>query len=207
MGEKTIPAAAPARRFDPDAHEDFLEKRARRRYKAQVRRYRRDAENAQSELNLVAMMDMLTILLVFLIKSFGAAEINVTMGEDLMPPTSSATLEPVEAITVTITKQDISVDTKSVVLLVDGVVPEAHRENQLILPLRDELDRVVERTRGIAAYNPAMRARVDTDRDPTRMLTVIADRDMDYELLYSVLGTAGQVGLKYFKLLVISSSN
>lgn len=195
------------REFDPDAHDEFLKKRAKRRYKAQVRKYRRDAENANSELNLVAMMDMLTILLVFLIKSFGTAEINVAMGDDLMPPTSTSTLEPVQAITVTITKQDISVDAKSVVSLVDGKVPEEARENQLIVPLRDELERVVERTRNIAEYNPAMQARAGTDRDPTRMLTVVGDKDMDYELLYSVLGTAGQADLKYFKLLVISATN
>lgn len=195
------------RAFDPDAHFEFLEKRAKRRYKAQVRKYRRDAENAHSELNLVAMMDMMTILLVFLIKSYGAAEINVAMGDDLMPPTSTSTLQPVQAITVTITKRDISVDSKSVVALVDGAVPAAVRENQLIVPLRDELERAVEKTKTIAEFNPAMKARAGTDRDPTRMLTVVGDKDLDYELLYSVLGTAGQAGLKYFKLLVISSTN
>lgn len=196
------------REVDPDAHLDFLEKKAKRRYKAQKRKFRRDAENDYSELNLTAMMDMMTILLVFLIKSYGSTDIAVAMGDDLKPPVSSSALVPVEAITVTVTKKTISVESRQVVALTaEGKVPPDALVGPLIVPLRDELQAAVDKTRSIAEYNPRMRDDLDTERDPTRMLTVIADQDMPYELLYSVLGSAGQAGLKYFKLLVISSTS
>jgi biopolymer transport protein ExbD len=181
----------------------------KRKYRAMERKYARDADNEASELNLTAMMDMMTILLVFLIKSYGAAEINVAMNEDLTPPTSKSTLTPVQAVTVTVTKKDISVGDKKVVQLESGKVPVSARPNSeslLISPVRDALETEVEKLQKIAENNKAMAERLGTDKDPVRMLTVVGDKDMPYEILFSVLGTAGQVGLKYFKFLVVSSA-
>lgn len=195
--------------LDEDARLEFAAKKAKRRYKSQVRKYRRDAENSNSELNLTAMMDMMTILLVFLIKSYGAAEINVAISDDLTPPTSRSMLAPVEAVTVTITKKDIAVGEKGVVRLgADGSLPAEVRDPDaplLIVPVKEALDREVEKLQQIATFNSAMAARAGTDKDPVRMLTIVADKDTPYELLFSVLGTAGQSGLKYFKFLVIGA--
>ena len=47
------------------------------------------------------MMDMMTIILVFLLKSYQASAINVNMGEDLAIPQSTTQLHPQENITVT----------------------------------------------------------------------------------------------------------
>lgn len=185
---------------------DFLQKKAKRKYKAMKRKYAREAEE-NSELNLVAMMDMMTILLVFLIKSYGAADINVSMGEDLMPPTSQSTLAPVQAVTVTITKKDIAVGEKGVVKLeADGSIPADALNNLLIVPLKDRLDQEIDKLADQVAYNPKLREKAGGDGDPTKMLTIVADRDMPYDILFRVLGTAGQSGFKYFKFLVISAN-
>ena len=59
------------------------------RHKRDFRRARRKAREAAGEireLNIVAMMDMMTILLVFLLKSYQASTINVNMGEHLAIP-------------------------------------------------------------------------------------------------------------------------
>lgn len=193
--------------LDEDAKLDFAQRKAHRKYKNQVRKYKRDAENESSELNLTAMMDMMTILLVFLIKSYGAADISVAMGEDLTPPSSKSTLTPVQAVTVTVTKKDIAVGEKGVVKLEANMkIPADALNGLLIVPVQEALDKEVEKLTNMAQYNPAMRAKEGTDKDPLKMLTIVGDKDMPYELLYSVLGTAGQSGLKYFKFLVISSA-
>lgn len=44
------------------------------------------------------------------------------------------------------------------------------------------------------------------DKDPLRCSPWSADKDMPYELLYSVLGTAGQSGL-VLQVLVVGASN
>ena len=74
------------------------EDRQRMRFrKALARKKRRDreAEGEIKELNITAMMDLMTIILVFLIKLFSASSITVTASEDVRPPmsTARATLE------------------------------------------------------------------------------------------------------------------
>ena len=200
--------------LEGDAKIDFLAKKAKKKYKNQVRKYRREAETELGELNIIPMLDMMTILLVFLIKSYGAADISVAMGEDLTPPTSTSTLEPVQTITVTVTKKDIAVGEKGVVQLVkdkDGlptVPPEAADPSSpmLITPVKEALDAEVEKMERLMQFNAAMRAKEGSEKDPKKMLTVVGDKDMSYELLFRVLGTAGQSGLKYFKFLVISKN-
>lgn len=199
--------------LDDDAKFEWAQKKAKKKYKNQVRKYRREAETEMGELNLIAMMDMMTILLVFLIKSYGAADISVAMGDDLMPPTSSAILAPVPSITLTVTKKDIAVGEKGVVNLMkdekgEPRVPADKLQGLLIVPVKEALDKEVEKNRNILANNAAARARADKDpdKDPSKMLTIIGDKDMSYEMLFSILGTAGQAELKYFKFLVISSN-
>lgn len=204
MAETTQPKL---KALEGDDKLDFLEKKNKRKYKSQKRKFARDAENDAGELNLTAMMDMMTILLVFLIKSYGAADINVSMSEDLTPPTSRATLMPVQAVTVTVTKKDIAVGEKGIIKLeADGKIPAAELAGLLIVPLKDALDAEVAKLEQQVQYNPMLRAKVGTDKDPLKMLTIVGDKDMPYDILFSILGTAGQSGLKYFKFLVISSA-
>ena len=167
-------------------------------------------------------MDMMTILLVFLIKSYGAAEINVAMGKDLTPPSSESTLMPIEGVaSVTITKKDISVSEKGVAKLVDGKVPpEALDGNGVIADVKKALEREVakaaensNRAKQLAAA--AALAGAKKDVEPIQMLTVVGDKDLPYETLYFVLKTAGRIEvdeakgqkrLKFFKFLVLSNS-
>jgi biopolymer transport protein ExbD len=203
---------------DEDAKQDWLKKKADKKYKAQVRKYRREAENDTGELNLTAMMDMMTILLVFLLKSYGAADINVVMGPDLTPPSSKSLLMPVQAVTLTITKKDIAVGEKGVLELENGRLPAsafASAQSPLIPKIKDALIKELDKQVKIASNNAGMQAKMGTEKDPTRMLTIVGDKDMPYETLFKVLGTAGQacdsgdqgICLKYFKFLVISSSS
>ena len=213
MSTETNPNQAKAKAkpkvLEGDDKFDYLAKKAKRKYKNKKRFYQREAENAATELNLVAMMDMMTILLVFLIKSYAAVDISVAMGDDLMPPSSNSTISPVKTITVTITKKDIAVQEKGVARFEgEGKLPSSDYDGQIIAPLKDALDMQVMEAGKIVDYNPAVRARVEKDptSDPRKMLTIVGDKDMPYNILYQVLGTAGQAGLKYFKFLVISNS-
>jgi biopolymer transport protein ExbD len=194
--------------MDDDARQDYLDKKAHKKYKAQVRKYKREAENDNGELNLTAMMDMMTILLVFLLKSYGAVDISIAMGPDLTPPNSRSTLQPMKTVTVTVTKKDIAVGDKGVMQL-DGMgklKPEDAAQGLLLSKVKDALDAEVDKENKIVANNKAEAAKLGTDKDPTRTLTIVGDKDMPYETLFSVLGTAGQSGLKYFKFLVIQGS-
>jgi hypothetical protein len=144
------------------------------------------------------------------------------MSNDLMPPTSESTLQPIEGVTsVTITKKDISVAEKGVARIVDGkIAPDSLDEMGLVPALKKALEREVTkaaespgRAKALAAAAAGMGAKKDVE--PIQMLTIVGDKDLPYETLYFVLKTAGRIEvdeakgqkrLKYFKFLVLSNS-
>jgi biopolymer transport protein ExbD len=92
--------------------------------KALARKKRRDreAEGEIKELNITAMMDLMTIILVFLIKSFSASSITVTASEDVRPPSSTARATPKDTIAITVTPKSIMVGDKKKVSLNNAAV-------------------------------------------------------------------------------------
>src|SRR5688572_3743340 len=68
------------------------------------------------DLNIMPMMDMMTIILVFLLKTFSGTTSAITFDANLQPPQSTTQLSPREAVTLTVTKKWILVDG-------DGVAP------------------------------------------------------------------------------------
>jgi len=64
------------------------------------KRRRRETDHVAEELNIIAMMDMMTIILVFLLKSLSASANNIPQGDDLRLPHSSVNTAPSTALPV-----------------------------------------------------------------------------------------------------------
>lgn len=181
--------------FDPDEEERILKERK------QLRKMRRKKEEGggpgEGEMNLTALMDVLTIMLVFLLKNYSTSPV-VNLSSDLKPPESNSTIELKEAIAVTVTRNDISVDEDKVVVLQNGVVSPNDKVKDaplLIGPLRDALAKKVDyhkmiEGRGGAVFKGEM--------------LLVGDKSIDYELLSSVLYTAGQAQLANYRFVTIS---
>ena len=80
--------AAPVAR-PQELDEETLQRLMFRSALARKKRKERDAAGQIRELNITAMMDMMTIILVFLLKSYTASAISLTQSEDIKPPVSS----------------------------------------------------------------------------------------------------------------------
>ncbi len=91
-------------------------------YKRELRKeIRRNAgEQEINFLNITAMMDMMTIILVFLIKSYATSSLTMTSSEELKPPISSTRLTPKDTIAITITRRNVLVGDKVKVTLTLG---------------------------------------------------------------------------------------
>ena len=181
-----------------------------------VRRKARERKGEIKELNIVAMMDMMTIILVFLLKSWSASNASIEMNPQLTPPTSTTQLHPDDSLTITISEKAILVGDKPVALLesaetavgcpsamcaVGAKVPASMKEGNsddsfLITPLFDRLNKEVERMEYIAKYNA---------KAPfTGRVTIVADRYIPYRLLTEVLYTAGKAKLDLYRFLVLT---
>ncbi len=177
------------------------EDRQRMRYRralARKKRIDRESEGEIRELNITAMMDMMTIILVFLIKSYSTSSITVTASEDVRPPGSTTRVVPKDTIAITVTPKSVLVGDKKKVELVNMQPRPQDVKGKLIIPLDAALRREVEKLKYIAERNP--------NAPFMKEVAIIGDRRVPYDLLSSVLYTAGQNQLENFRFVVLQKT-
>ena len=162
----------------------------------------REAEGEIRELNIVAMMDMMTIILVFLLKSYQASAINVNMGADLTIPQSTTQLHPQENISVTVSLREVAVNDRKVADVQGGLIPAAAKEGGradafFVGAVFEALKKEVEKQKTIAKWNK--------NAPFTGRVNVVADRKIPYRTLMEVLYTAGQAELGEYKFMVLKN--
>ncbi|MBI5529170.1 MAG: biopolymer transporter ExbD [Deltaproteobacteria bacterium] len=156
-------------------------------------------EKHEYPLNITAMMDMMTIILVYLLKSYASAPENIQPSDDMKLAQSTTRIKPEEAVPLAITKKGILVNDKTVVPIQNGKVPAQHKEggretSYLISPLLAVMKAEAEKQKTIAKWNKA--------KDFKGLVMVIGDRMVPYRLLTEVLYTVGQAEFGQYKFAV-----
>ncbi len=179
-------------------------------YKAALRRSirRNAAEPEINFLNITAMLDIMTIILVFLLKSLGESSAAVPQSDDLRLPTSIIRTQPAaDGVIVTVSKTQILVGDTVVLrlpsaesLAVTGVGASNKRNgpNDLyIVPLGNAL---------LAArkVDKAVRAAKQLDTSSSDAI-IIADATIPFRLLTEVMFTLGQSEFGKFNIMVMQS--
>ena len=180
---------------------DLLKERQTRLYR-RARRKARERAGEIKELNIVAMMDMMTILLVFLLKSYQASTLNVNMGADLTIPASTTQLHPQENVNVSISQTILTVNDKPVLKLQAGAIPVEAKDGKkaeafYVGPVFEALKKEVDKQKKIAQFNK--------DAQFAGRVNVIADKKITYRTLMEVLYTAGQAELGEYKFMVMKN--
>ncbi|MEZ4845435.1 MAG: biopolymer transporter ExbD [Bdellovibrionota bacterium] len=190
---------------------DLLEFR-RWKDKRMARRRRQhfsDAVNTQ-ELNLVAMMDMMTILLVFLLKSYSVSAISIPVGGELQIPMSSHTINPNEAVKLTITKTGtpdamIAVDEEAVVRLTPetlGKLQSQTKSRRFLIPeLQKALQAKAQKVKNMAQAQAKAGATEKVEFD--RKIMVLADKETPYWLITAVLFTSAESEFDQYQLVAL----
>ena len=181
-----------------DITDDDRQRMRFRKALARKKRRDREAEGEIKELNITAMMDLMTIILVFLIKSFSASSITVTASEDVRPPMSTARATPKDTIAITVTPKSIMVGDKKKVDLANAALKPGDLQGSLILPLDAALKKEVEKLKYIAERNPTSPF--------NREVSIIGDKRVSYDVLSSVLYTAGINELENFRFIILQKN-
>jgi biopolymer transport protein ExbD len=156
------------------------------------RRRHRGAGELIVGLNLTAMMDIMTILLVYLIKVYADAPESITLNDDLRPPTSTAPENMVPSVSILISKTAILVDQKLALKVKNGAAVAQDGKPQY-QPLAQALTSRVETIQELAR-------RGASPFDGNVM--IIADEDTPYDLVSNVLYWAGKSGFTSYRLVV-----
>jgi biopolymer transport protein ExbD len=155
-------------------------------------------EHQMAYLNITPMMDMMTILLVFLLKQFSVQAASASMSEGLQLPASSAEIMPVPAVNVTVTQSAILVEGDAVASIRAGAVDPALKRDgangYYITPVVDTLTKHANRLKKLGAMG-------GSPFDNTAM--VMVDKGTPYRLLTEVLYSAGQAEFRNYRLIII----
>jgi biopolymer transport protein ExbD len=180
------------------------------KYKAELRKaIRKKAEEPEINfLNITAMLDIMTIILVFLLKTMGESSASIPQSDDLRLPTSVIKSQPnQEGVIVTVSKSQILVGDNKVLALPGresmaqtgaGERNKRKGPNDLyIVPLGNALhdarstDKLIRQAKGL---------------DPTGSeAIVVADGTTPYRLLIEVLYTLGQNEFTKYHLMVMQT--
>ncbi|MGQ9559058.1 MAG: ExbD/TolR family protein [Candidatus Oleimicrobiaceae bacterium] len=152
---------------------------------------RRRSRTGSFTLRLTSMIDMFTILLVFLLKSYSAEGQIMTIARDLRLPQSTATLPPKTTSIVAITREWVLLDGHPIVRN-----SELLKSGDLVIPsLLKELQDLRALTEGIGQLGAASAFAGN--------ITIQGDRGTPFELLKRVMVTCGRMGYNDMNLAVL----
>lgn len=152
-------------------------------------------------LNITAMADIFTVLLVFLLMGYSTNALNIQPSPGVtLPAAGHAEGTDTSALKVEISRTVIQVESQPVTTLTDYRVSSADRQADGTLgTLREAFSR--ERQRQIALAGANSDVKLDS------RIVLIADQDVPYETLKSVLSSAAVQGYTDFKLAIVEASH
>jgi biopolymer transport protein ExbD len=135
-------------------------------------------------LNITSMMDMMTIVLVFLLKSFDAEGNLLTQADNLRLPLSVSRKQVKEiALTVIVDNDNVLVDGTTVANTSDV----AAQDSLLIAPMLDLMKEKRE------AEVKALLAKGTVEEESGRVIVQL-DKNIPYDIMYKVMATCGFSG-------------
>lgn len=148
-------------------------------------------------LMLTSLLDMFTIILIFLIVSFEAENHEFKLNPDLTLPESSAQAPLKPAVNLVVNSKGVLVDDKQLVNFVAGK-PSADAT------AAGEIGELVEALKSIHELKYGEdKQEVGGDTEP--MIVVQSDRNLDYSTLYLVLRSAANAGFFKYRLAILKS--
>ncbi len=153
---------------------------------------RRVAKHPEPEghgLNIYPMMDMMTILLVFMVMQFASSSASsITQSEELRIPYSTSEVDMGESTPIQISRSAIVVDGETILELRNGLVDPSQKQGGgtgfLITPLFREMGRIRDLQKMIEQRTPS--------RPFKGEVQIIADKRTPFRTLTEVIYTLGQ---------------
>ncbi len=150
---------------------------------------KRHHQEEKGDLNMNSMMDMMTIILLFLLKSFSTEGALVTPSDELRLPEAFMGEKPKKELQVSITKEAILINNNQL-MSVRNVDPESI----LIQPLYNALTAVAKEQKQLE---------VDIGKEFTHTVIIQGDQTVPFEMLYKIMFTCSKSQFYKMRLLTI----
>jgi biopolymer transport protein ExbD len=158
-------------------------------------------------LNITSMTDMFTIMLVFLLQTYSTAEIQVIPDKGQELPVSSAEANPILALEISVTKDELKVANRTIASLKDLDFTkqdiDSHDSN-FIVPLFQELTKI---SKDEKAKDEQFQAGTSPKKANQGILEgrllMKADQNLSYGVLRKVMYTASMAGFPKLKMATV----
>jgi biopolymer transport protein ExbD len=152
---------------------------------------------AEGEINLVSMIDMLTVLVFFLLV-YSSQEVEILpSAKDVQLPQSMAEQNARDAVVVIISETDILMEGQSL-----GRIADILASKELIIPaLKSALENQVDRVLTEES------AQTEEQRIASREVTIMADKEIPYQLLKRVMATSTAADYGQLSLAVLQKAS
>jgi biopolymer transport protein ExbD len=150
-------------------------------------------------LNLTPMLDIFSILVTFLLMSYSTDPTQHDVDQNLELPDSVTLANMDEIPSIVVNKKEILVNTKSIVTLQDGKVPQADIQQGAVFPVYKALLEIAETNKKALEE---IKGVVDEKKAKPGEITIEMDKGHDFEILRRVMLAGQQAEFITFKLLV-----
>ncbi len=152
-------------------------------------------EDTNATLNITSLMDVMTIILIFLLFSFSSQDQNLKLEKELKLPTSTSELPFKWAINVSLSMDELRIEDEYVCNLKKGDFVISKDEPDKIIPL---FNRLLE-FKNVEKYR-------DVERDSEDPVVIFhADKRHPFKTVYKVMKTAALAGYPNFRFAVLKN--
>lgn len=149
-------------------------------------------DGSQVSLNIMPMLDIFSILILFLLMNFSTDPVSHELNQAMELPESNTVRSLDEIPAVVVSKNDIQVNGKIVSTLVNKKITDRDITQGAIFPLFKELEKLSEANKKLKKK----------EKDKPGKLTLEIDKDHKFSLVKKVLFTAQEADFVSFKLMV-----
>lgn len=166
--------------------------------KAAKKANRRNQEEEEAKLEITSLMDIVSIIVVYLLKSYGSDPVVImpTAGQKIPMSTADAPIR--DGIPVYISSRAITFNNKKLVQLDDnGEVDPAQLQGHLIGPLYDAMAEEADKAKQMSANKG--------DEAWEGRIILVGDQNLKFNTLVDVMYTAGRAEFQQYAFCVIQN--
>jgi biopolymer transport protein ExbD len=153
------------------------------------------------DIDITSLLDVLTILLVFLLQSYNSSGVIINVPEGIELPRSASESVNNFGVNIQVSKTNIWVDDKEVLSAETANEGQVFDEGgRRIVPLYNELIKIKETIKQSEKLSPEA-------NKFSGIANLIVDKSLKYSYLKRVMYTAASAGFKEFKFVVLTEGN
>jgi biopolymer transport protein ExbD len=155
-------------------------------------------EQLEFSLNVTSLMDVLTVLLFFLVKSYSVSQTALATPEGLRLPASVVKADLEETVSVSLTNKELRINNAVVATLVGGKFEskDLSKDGRVVLPLKTFLDSEYKKRN--AVFNSAGML----DNLPPGRVMIQSDKDLSFGTVKFILHTAAVANYNDYEFVV-----